>query len=181
MGRRSGSADQKVISDVARAGMRRRSAAYKARQKGKPKSEKHREGNRRRNKRWKENNPEHVAALDRQKALRSYHKNHEANKLRQRLAKKKIWDAMSPDQRRDQHLRNCYKITLIEFKALLKRQKNRCACCRTDDPGSRGWMMDHCHKSGRNRGILCHHCNAGLGHAKDNPKTLRRWIAYLER
>jgi hypothetical protein len=41
--------------------------------------------------------------------------------------------------------------------------------------------FDHCHRRGIFRGWLCTHCNVILGHARDNPDTLRKLIAYLER
>jgi Recombination endonuclease VII len=41
--------------------------------------------------------------------------------------------------------------------------------------------VDHDHKTGKVRAILCEMCNGGLGQFKDNPESIRRAIAYLER
>lgn len=140
-----------------------------------------REGNKRRNKKWKENNKEHVAELDRIKAKKSYHKNHEENKRRQREFKKKLWDAMSPEERQDFNLRRTYGVSLQEKNEMLERQGGVCAICGTGIPGSRGWQLDHCHNKKHVRGILCHGCNTGLGLFKDSPEALRKAIEYLER
>lgn len=144
-------------------------------------SEKAREGNRRRNKRWKENNPEHVAALDRAKALRHHYKHHEKNKANMRAKAKARWDKMSMRERRDYKLRQTYGITLDDFEKRLIQQGNRCAACNTDDPGSRGWQMDHCHDKKHFRGVLCMKCNTGLGLANDSVSVLQAWINYLRR
>lgn len=138
------------------------------------------EGNKRRNKKWKEANPERVAELDRQKAKRSYHKNHEANKNRQRKWHKKFWDAMTPEERQCFKLRQSYGITLEDKNKMLEGQRGLCVICQTDDPGGRGWQLDHCHTEKTIRGILCLKCNTGLGLFKDNPELLRRAASYLE-
>lgn len=59
-----------------------------------------------------------------------------------------------------------------------QRQAGRCYGCMASGVVLR---VDHCHKTGIVRGLLCGHCNLTLGHAKDNPETLRRLMAYLER
>lgn len=41
--------------------------------------------------------------------------------------------------------------------------------------------IDHCHKTGRYRGLICSYCNSALGYIRDNPDTARKLIAYLER
>lgn len=47
--------------------------------------------------------------------------------------------------------------------------------------GSRvSWSIDHCHKTGKVRGLLCKTCNTGIGHLKDDPNILRSAINYLE-
>jgi hypothetical protein len=39
--------------------------------------------------------------------------------------------------------------------------------------------VDHCHISGKVRGVLCQNCNLGLGHFHDTPEKLERAAAYL--
>lgn len=65
---------------------------------------------------------------------------------------------------------------------LLEAQDNRCAICGTDEPGGRGdgFVVDHCHSTGRIRGLLCSACNTGLGLFKDNAETLAKAIKYLK-
>ena len=72
-----------------------------------------------------------------------------------------------------------YALTAETFDALLAGQGGVCAICSGEATG-RGWHVDHCHDSGTVRGILCHQCNVGLGHFKDDPVRLAAAIAYLE-
>lgn len=53
------------------------------------------------------------------------------------------------------------------------------ACETCGKPGR--VVFDHCHVTGEFRGWLCNGCNTALGQAKDNPDTLRKLAAYLER
>jgi hypothetical protein len=79
-------------------------------------------------------------------------------------------------------LRKQYGITPEQYDDMLQAQGHRCAICRTDAPGGRGfWHVDHCHGTGRVRGILCHGCNTGLGNFRDNPVSLAYAIEYLKR
>jgi hypothetical protein len=41
--------------------------------------------------------------------------------------------------------------------------------------------VDHCHKTGKVRGLLCEECNLAVGNARDDPATLRNLATYLER
>lgn len=74
-----------------------------------------------------------------------------------------------------------YGITIDQKWSLLDDQGGCCACCRARDPGRRGWHVDHDHKTGRVRGILCGHCNSALGFARDDIATLQRLIDYLRK
>lgn len=67
------------------------------------------------------------------------------------------------------------------FQQKLNEQNNRCAICGTDNPAPMGWQADHCHETLGKRGILCHLCNKGLGHFKDDIEMLLKAIEYLER
>jgi hypothetical protein len=65
---------------------------------------------------------------------------------------------------RDYHLRKKYGITSLQFEKLFLSQKSKCSICAHSTPkNKRGWHLDHCHKTGRVRGILCHVCNTKLG------------------
>lgn len=83
--------------------------------------------------------------------------------------------------RRDYKLRGRYGMTLAEFDELFTSQGNKCASCGTDHPGSKydAWHVDHCHRSGRIRGILCHHCNVIVGMAQECPDNLNKIINYI--
>ena len=73
-----------------------------------------------------------------------------------------------------------YGLTVEQYEAMFAAQGFKCATCPSTEPGPKSWHVDHCHTSGRVRGILCHHCNMMLGGAKDNPDTLLRAVAYLK-
>lgn len=93
-----------------------------------------------------------------------------------KLARDARWRLRAPGYMRH-HL---YGITPEEYAALLDRQLGRCAICRADSAGGRGgWHVDHDHNTGKVRGLLCHSCNLGLGHLKDDPALLRAAMEYL--
>lgn len=92
------------------------------------------------------------------------------------------WRKNNPDLYRDQHLKRAYKISLSEYNAMLKAQSYSCATCSAITPGGKGtWHVDHCHATGKVRGLLCRACNTALGLVKDNPKVLRQLASYLEK
>ena len=76
-----------------------------------------------------------------------------------------------------------YGITPDEWDAMFSQQHHKCAICGGDDPQKSGqdWSTDHCHATGKVRGILCHPCNLMLGYARDNSHTLAKAIDYLEK
>jgi hypothetical protein len=74
-----------------------------------------------------------------------------------------------------------YGLTEEEYTVLLISQNNLCAICCKDKESKRDWHVDHCHTTGKVRGILCHHCNLGLGNFKDNKGYLENAIAYLSK
>lgn len=92
--------------------------------------------------------------------------------------------SMSPEasrRRKDDILRYLYGLSVEDYQARLDAQGGVCAVCGTDKPGGKGaFHVDHCHTGGHVRGLLCHHCNLGLGNFKDDPERLRRAAAYLE-
>lgn len=83
------------------------------------------------------------------------------------------------------HYKKSYGLTYKEVLKLRKKQNELCAIC-----GEKGFMMndrvksplnvDHCHETGKIRGLLCHNCNRGLGLFQDSIERLKSAIAYLE-
>lgn len=95
----------------------------------------------------------------------------------------------TPEELLRQRLWSWYRLTIEGYEALLASQSARCAICKTDEPGGRGrWHVDHDHAccSGSRscgecvRGLLCSRCNPLLGMARDDTRTLRAAIAYLD-
>lgn len=85
------------------------------------------------------------------------------------------------DQSRNYHLMENYGIDLDDYNELFYKQNGKCAgCSRHQDSLKQTLSVDHCHRTERVRGLLCHSCNMALGMAKDNPKTLRKLAEYLE-
>jgi hypothetical protein len=73
-----------------------------------------------------------------------------------------------------------YGLDEAEYARILLAQASKCAACGTLLETSKDAHVDHCHTTGRVRGILCKCCNVALGFARDNPATLRRLAEYLE-
>ncbi len=84
-------------------------------------------------------------------------------------------------------LKTKFGIVREDYDRLILQQNNQCAICGTKDPGAVGggsygrWFIDHCHKTGKNRGLLCSSCNLGLGKFGDNPQLLEEAAVYLRR
>jgi hypothetical protein len=75
-----------------------------------------------------------------------------------------------------------YGITLEQYNELFNNQKGLClGCYRHQSQLSKRLAVDHDHKSGKIRGLLCFRCNSSLGRTLESPETLRRLADYLER
>jgi hypothetical protein len=100
----------------------------------------------------------------------------------------KLYKKRHPEAYRNSELKHHYGITLNEYNELLEKQGGVCAICKNKERtvhnknGSRKRMLgiDHCHKTGKVRGLLCKHCNQGLGNADDSMEVLKSMIKYLE-
>jgi hypothetical protein len=79
-----------------------------------------------------------------------------------------------------------HHISEVEYDEIFISQGERCAICRDVNPG-RFWCIDHDHGCCPGefscgsciRGILCWHCNVGLGHFRDNPASLLAAVNYV--
>lgn len=81
------------------------------------------------------------------------------------------------------HIQSRYGLSAQRYNQILRSQDFRCACCGSDKAGGKTQMFlpDHCHESGKVRGLLCHRCNVGIGHLGDNISGLLKAIAYLSK
>jgi hypothetical protein len=115
-------------------------------------------------KRWRKNNPERAKELGRLSSARYRDRHHQRD---------------LDNKRKSDHKRR-YGISLDDKAGLLAAQGFSCAICGSETPGGHGeWHTDHIHGTKIVRGILCHHCNVGLGHFRDNPAFLSSAINYL--
>jgi len=92
-------------------------------------------------------------------------------------ATRKRWGAKSFDYRRAYHRKWKYGLVADDYDDLLAAQDGRCAICLERKPLS----VDHDHRSGKVRGLLCAKCNSAIGLVGEDPAVLGRAIAYLFR
>jgi hypothetical protein len=97
----------------------------------------------------------------------------ESDRVRQRRIE-------NPERFRDIHLRSKYGISADDYDELLSAQGGCCAICgATESSKGKAMAVDHCHDTGRVRGILCGKCNSAIGLLGDDPNLLARGAEYL--
>jgi hypothetical protein len=72
-----------------------------------------------------------------------------------------------------------YNLTIEQYEMMIESQSGVCAIC-SNPPGMRGFCIDHDHKTGLVRGLLCNKCNSALGLFGDSIRILAAAIVYLE-
>ncbi len=81
---------------------------------------------------------------------------------------------------KDRKLQRSFGISYSEYLTMLEAQDGKCAICGTTDTGKRkAFAVDHCHNTGKIRGLLCSNCNTGIGNLRDDIELLERAIEYL--
>jgi len=82
---------------------------------------------------------------------------------------------------RKRQLKYKYGITPEEYESILRDQGGGCAICSTptNTRGDFKFSVDHDHKTGKMRGLLCNNCNRGLGLLGDDVVSLRKALTYL--
>lgn len=82
------------------------------------------------------------------------------------------------DYLRNRNLKWNYNITLDDYNKIHNQQNGTCAICKESDPSGR-LVVDHCHKTGKVRGLLCNRCNPGIGYFREDEELLASAILYL--
>jgi hypothetical protein len=84
------------------------------------------------------------------------------------------------------NLKQAFNINSKDYNELLKTQKGKCAICKKEEKAftkygkKRNLAVDHCHKTGKIRGLLCTKCNTAIGSFEDNLELLNNAIKYLK-
>jgi len=125
----------------------------------------------------KERNPEY-----RKKQLINCTEWARKNRERSREIKRHYAEKILPLQKRDILLRSKYGLSNEDYNAMLINQNNQCAICgkhKEEIKNKRHLHVDHCHTTGRIRGLLCFRCNFGLGWFQHDPKRFEMALAHL--
>jgi hypothetical protein len=129
--------------------------------------------NREYQRKWRAANPLKVKDSKR----RSYAKHLEKRRAENRERARKNSARTDADK-----LRNRYGLTVADFQSMLEAQGHVCAICTMKRLSSKTkrLFVDHCHTTGKVRGLLCTRCNSGLGMFAEDGLLMKRAIAYLE-
>lgn len=121
---------------------------------------------------WRKQNPEKLNAQGRDWRAR--------NRERAR-ATRAAWAENNRDKRLEHSKAAAWKyrygLNRTEYKQFFVDHGSKCAICSTE----KNLVIDHCHESGRLRGVLCRKCNLAIGHFDDDPKRIESAIKFLEK
>ena len=94
------------------------------------------------------------------------------------------WSQRNPDKVREKmwrhDLKRTYGITPEQWVEMLERQGGTCAICERMPGKGRRFHVDHCHRTGKVRALLCGRCNVAIGMAGEDGTRLRRMADYCE-
>jgi Recombination endonuclease VII len=121
-------------------------------------------------KRWRENNPDKARTSARKSNAKRYTKAARRERYLTSLATEQKVKAV---QKR--HRLKTYGMTQTEYALLLRKQGGVCGICKN----KRKLHVDHCHATGKVRGLLCAGCNTALGRFGDNNKGVWNALSYL--
>lgn len=97
----------------------------------------------------------------------------------------------APEKVRERHYKKNYNWSIADYDQMFKAQGGLCAICRGPQKQKNHWVkdrdeqnplaIDHCHKTGKIRGLLCFSCNIILGHVEEKQNRLQNLIDYLQK
>lgn len=151
----------------------------------------HRETQIKKNRQWYQENKGKVSETSKAKrrdpvmgeARRSYERQYCAGRREIDRAHSKEWRRKNPEKVKHNNLRHSFGISLVDYNRLCDEAGFQCQICRRPEGvgTKKSWRLavDHDHKSGKVRGLLCGECNTGLGKFKDSLGLLRAAAQYL--
>lgn len=96
----------------------------------------------------------------------------------------RMWRKKNPNKQHATDIKRLYGLSLEAYNQMLSAQNCQCKICgKQHDPSlKRGRLyVDHDHKTGKIRGLLCAACNSALGYFQDNLETIERAIVYIKK
>jgi len=118
-----------------------------------------------------------VPTVEKRKRANASQKKYYQNNREDILPKKREEKKRNADKYWHRDLKRKYGITKEEYTRLLEKQNGTCAICH----GTQHVRLDvdHCHSTGRVRGLLCRRCNLMIGHGRNDLNILKKAIQYL--
>ena len=118
------------------------------------------------------NNPEKIK--DRNKRYYANNREREINRVKAQYR-------AAPEKFREKDLLRRFGLTLAQYNEILDSQKGVCAICENLCSSGKNLAVDHCHKTGKVRGLLCVDCNLGIANLKESSQIMQRASDYVER
>lgn len=112
--------------------------------------------------------------MSRREYLQDYYQNNKEYHKEYYLGRKqKVWE---------DNIKRKFNLSVEQYKTLEEQQNFKCAICEVDTPEPyQRWTVDHCHETGKVRGLLCTKCNPGIGFFRNDINILYKAIEYLRK
>lgn len=112
----------------------------------------------------------------------AYRRKYYATNTQKCLDVNKEYRALNKKSIKSQKLQYSYGISLEDYNRMKIEQNNKCSICSKDAANLNHKLnVDHCHVTGKIRGLLCRNCNTALGKFKDDCNILQNAINYIKR
>lgn len=103
------------------------------------------------------------------------------NNRESHIERRSQWHRENPERYRETYLQRKYGISSIQYQSMYDSQNGLCAICGRPEISKILMAVDHDHRTGRVRALLCTKCNKGLGHFDDDKEQLLKAAEYLEK
>lgn len=110
-----------------------------------------------------------------------HEKNYRQSNVHQMKVNKKKYYENNPRSVKNSALKYNYGLSIEQFDLMKAEQDNSCKICkRKESELDRPLCVDHSHATGKVRNLLCAHCNSALGLIREDIKTVKSMLSYLE-
>ena len=79
------------------------------------------------------------------------------------------------------NIEKTYGISFDSYLKLVESQNNKCQICKNTLKTGKNTHLDHCHSTGKIRGVLCGKCNTGIGQFNDSIELLKSAVSYIKK